>query len=126
MVTHQLAKGGETEKKFRKYAQIGVWYYAIFDPQKAIQEDVLQIYQLSIGRYVSKPDPKTLFTDLGLGLALWDGEFEGMHAQWLRTDPYAVARTPRGTYLLWLNPKRPQSVFRPVEQVVSPTGENCI
>lgn len=77
-------KGGETEKKFRKYAQIGVWYYAIFDPQHAIQPEVLQIYQLSLGRYVPKPEPKTLFTDLGLGLMVWDGEFEGMRAQWLR------------------------------------------
>ena len=77
-------KGGETEKKFRKYAQIGAWYYVIFDPQCVLQRETLNTYQLSIGRYVPKPEPIRQFTDIGLGLTLWNGEYEGMQAQWLR------------------------------------------
>ena len=77
-------KGGEAEKKFRKYAQIGAWYYAIFDPQQALKQGVLNLYQLSIGRYVPKPKPINQFTDIGLGLTLWNGEYEGMRTQWLR------------------------------------------
>ncbi len=47
-------KDGETEKKFHKYARIGAWYYAIFDPQRFVQEDLLCIYQLSLGVYQVK------------------------------------------------------------------------
>jgi Uma2 family endonuclease len=77
-------KGGETEKKFHKYAQIGAWYYVIFDPQQVLQQKILNIYQLSIGRYVPKPEPIRQFTDIGLGLTLWNGKYEGMQAEWLR------------------------------------------
>jgi Uma2 family endonuclease len=77
-------KGGETEKKFRKYAQIGAWYCVIFDPQQVLQQEMLNIYQLSIGRYVPKPEPVRQFTDIGLGLTLWNGKYEEMQAQWLR------------------------------------------
>lgn len=75
-------QGGETDKKFRKYARIGVWYYIIFDPQRLLQEDMLRVYQLSIGRYVLKHDQH--LDQIGLGLTLWDGVFEGLHEHWLR------------------------------------------
>lgn len=75
-------QGGETGKKFRRYARIGVWYYSIFDPQQLIQEEVLQIYQLSLGRYVLKQEHQ--LEQVGLGLVLWDGVFEGLHERWLR------------------------------------------
>ena len=79
-------KGGESDKKFRKYAQIGSWYYVIFDPQQLIQKETLRVYQLSIGRYVLKQDWQ--LEQVGLGLTLWEGEFEGLHEQWLRwCDP---------------------------------------
>ncbi len=78
------AKGGETEKDFRKYAQIGAWYYVIFDPQCVLQQQALSTYQLSIGRYVPKPEPVRQFADIGLELTLWNGEYESMHAQWPR------------------------------------------
>jgi hypothetical protein len=59
-----------------------VWYYIIFDPQQLIQEDVLRIYQMSLGRYIPKDD--RYLEEVGLGVTLWDGIFEGMQAQWLR------------------------------------------
>ncbi len=75
-------KGGETDKKLRRYARLGVWYYVIFDPQRLVQQDLLQVYQCSIGRYTEKRD---LFLDqIGLGLSLWEGIFEGTHEQWIR------------------------------------------
>ncbi len=75
-------KGGETGKKFRKYGQIGAWYYIIFDPQQFIQEDILCIYHLSLGHYVLKQEQQ--LEEVGLGLTLWDGVFEGLHERWLR------------------------------------------
>lgn len=75
-------KGGESERKLNIYARMRVWYYIIFDPQQLIQENVLRIYQLSLGRYIPKDD--RYLEEVGLGVTLWDGIFEGMQAQWLR------------------------------------------
>ena len=75
-------EGGETGKKFKKYAQIGVWYYCILDPQLFVQDTILRVYQLSLGRYVVKED--AYLDQVNLGLTLWDGVFEGIQAQWLR------------------------------------------
>ncbi|QTA85908.1 Uma2 family endonuclease [Desulfonema magnum] len=75
-------KGGETNIKFQKYAQIGVWYYIIFDPQQLIQKDALRIYELLAGQYVPKADRR--LTHIGLEMTLWEGEFEEKHGLWLR------------------------------------------
>ena len=53
-----------------------------FDPQQLIQEDELQVYQLSLGRYVLKQDHQ--LDQVNLGVVLWDGVFEGLHECWLR------------------------------------------
>ena len=75
-------EGGETERKFHLYARMGVWYYVIFDPQQFVQDNVLQVYGLSIARYLPKHDLE--LTEADLKLTLWEGTFEGLHAQWLR------------------------------------------
>jgi Uma2 family endonuclease len=75
-------KGGETERKFRLYARMGVWYYVIFDPEQLVLDAVLQVYGLSIARYLPKPD--LALTEVNLKLTLWEGTFEGLHTQWLR------------------------------------------
>ena len=76
------AQGGEGDKKLHRYARIGVWYYVVFDPMRIIQQDALRIYELSIGRYILKQDRQ--LTQIGLGLTLWNGVFEGQRAEWLR------------------------------------------
>ncbi len=75
-------KGGEADKKLKTYARMRVWYYIILDPQQLIQDDMLRIYQLSLGRYVLKQDQ--FLAEVNLGLTLWDGVFEGLHERWLR------------------------------------------
>ena len=75
-------QGGEADKKFRKYARIGVWYYVIFDPQRFIQEEVLRVYELSFGQYTLKQNSQ--LDHVGLGLKLWNGPFEDQEEQWLR------------------------------------------
>lgn len=76
------AQGGEGDKKLHRYARIGVWYYVVFDPTHIIQPDALRIYELSIGRYILKQDRQ--LTQIGLGLTLLNGVFEGQRAEWLR------------------------------------------
>jgi len=75
-------KGGETDSKFRKYAQMGVAYYIILDPQQVIQKNVLRVYELTSGGYIPKIDRH--LTHIRLGVTLWRGIFEGADDLWLR------------------------------------------
>jgi Uma2 family endonuclease len=75
--------------KKESYAQMGIPYYAVFDPLRQIQEpeqmngELLKVYGLTQGRYVELDRPFYLQA-VGLGLTLWQGEFEGHSDTWLR------------------------------------------
>jgi len=75
-------KGNEAESKLDKYAQLGIAYYVIFDPERLLRNNTLRVYQLSHLGYVETVErwlPK-----LGLGLGLWEGEYENLTETWLR------------------------------------------
>ena len=82
-------KGNELDSKKDDYARIGVTYYAVFDPLQQLQREdelngkLLKVWALTAGQYVEVPEPLWLQT-LGLGLIVWDGEFEGKESSWLR------------------------------------------
>ncbi|MDM8557838.1 Uma2 family endonuclease [Candidatus Parabeggiatoa sp. HSG14] len=88
-------KGEEAGNNFQKYAQAKVRYYVIFDPQNALKEKVLRIYELHNTNYVEKNIdrggnfctqkflPRWLF-GVKLGLTLWEGWYEDKHDVWLR------------------------------------------
>jgi len=75
-------EGGETAKKFTKYAHIGVWYYVIFDPQQLVQRDILRVYEWTFGQYALKDNYR--LDHVGLALKLWHGMFEELNELWLR------------------------------------------
>jgi len=58
-----------------------VRYYVVFDPSQALKGEVLQQFEL-MGNYVPMQD--FWMEELGLGLRLWQGEYEGVHTTWLR------------------------------------------
>ncbi len=74
-------KGGELTSKLRDYARMFVRYYVVFDPSQALKGEVLQQFEL-MGNYVPMQD--FWMEELGLGLRLWQGEYEGVHTTWLR------------------------------------------
>jgi len=82
-------KGNELDSKKDDYAQIGVAYYVVFDPLRQLQKEgesngnLLKIWVLTAGQYVEMSEPFWLQT-VGLGLTLWNGEFEGQESTWLR------------------------------------------
>lgn len=79
-------KGGEDTQKLERYAKIRVPYYVIFDPEGYLSSRPLRIFQLTGMTYVEKLD--RMFPEIGLGLTLWSGEFDGFQANWLRwVDP---------------------------------------
>ncbi|HLF91126.1 MAG TPA: Uma2 family endonuclease, partial [Anaerolineales bacterium] len=75
-------RGSELGKKMKDYAQMGIIYYAVYDPQRLIQQEIFQVYELHGGKYV--PTDGSWLAPVGLGLTLWEGKFEGRNDQWLR------------------------------------------
>jgi Uma2 family endonuclease len=75
-------EGGETTTKMLKYAQIGILYYAIYDPGLAVQPELLRVFVLRDKSYeLCSADWLPV---LGLGLTLWQGRFENWDITWLR------------------------------------------
>lgn len=70
-------------EKIEGYARIGIPYYAIHDPERCLSQRTLRVFENHGGRYVELLEP-FLLRGIGLGLVLWEGEFEGVAATWLR------------------------------------------
>jgi Uma2 family endonuclease len=75
-------EGGELARKRERYAQLGVAYYVVFDPQRLLGEEILQCYELRGRTYA--PCAGGWLEDIGLGVRLWEGEYEGVRTVWLR------------------------------------------
>lgn len=74
--------GGELSSKKTKYAAMRVAYYVVFDPDLQLSAEILTVYHL-VGLSYRRHD-SLHFPELKLGLALWEGEFEDAHLDWLR------------------------------------------
>jgi Uma2 family endonuclease len=75
-------EGNELGRKLDAYAQLGVTYYVVFDPLQQLGDQLLHVFGLREGRYVALPEP--WLAQVGLGLTLWEGTFEGITTTWLR------------------------------------------
>lgn len=75
-------EGNERGSKFSTYAAMRVPFYAIYDPLQQLKGPVLEIFELSGLDYVSRTS--TWLDSVGIGLTLWQGEFEGREDTWLR------------------------------------------
>ncbi len=76
-------EGGEDSKKRAAYARIGVRYYAIYDSDRMLSAEPLRVYRLEALEYHQIGEPYW-FSDIGLGLRIWQGQYEDMEADWLR------------------------------------------
>ncbi|MGF1568947.1 MAG: Uma2 family endonuclease [Nodosilinea sp.] len=98
-VSPRSQRRGKTLSKKDVYAQIGVPYYAVFDPLQQLQGEadmngaLLRVWNLVSGRYqeltpalgLRAAGQSVLLETLGLGLTLWEGLFEeDIPRQWLR------------------------------------------
>jgi Uma2 family endonuclease len=74
--------GGEESFKKALYARQRVTYYAVYDPRHFLSRDALRVYHLVSGEYhLGDAGP---WANIGLGLRLWQGAFEGIEDTWLR------------------------------------------
>ncbi|GAX34075.1 Uma2 family endonuclease [Nodularia sp. NIES-3585] len=75
-------EGDELGKKLEIYEQMRASYYIVYDPNQQLGEQALRIYELRGRRYFETS--KTWLEQVGLGLTLWSGAFEGRQDNWLR------------------------------------------
>lgn len=75
-------EGQETSRKLQRYAQWGVPYYVVHDPQLLIQDIELVVYELHVGQYLPRPDYH--LPRIKLALTLWEGVYEDKLDRWLR------------------------------------------
>ncbi|MFH7024443.1 MAG: Uma2 family endonuclease [Heteroscytonema crispum UTEX LB 1556] len=72
----------ELGKKLKIYEQMRVSYYIVYDPTHQLGEQTLRVYELRGMRYSETTE--NWLEQVGLGLTLWEGEFEGRQDVWLR------------------------------------------
>jgi Uma2 family endonuclease len=75
-------RGDEGTLKRRTYARQGVLFYVLYDPDDLLGGGVVRAHVLQRGQY--DPVAPGWLPEVGLGLTLWQGPFEGTHQTWLR------------------------------------------
>jgi Uma2 family endonuclease len=75
-------EGDELGRKLEIYEHMRVSYYIVYDPTQQLGEQLLRIYELRGRRYFETTE--TWLEQVGLGLTIWEGEFEARHDVWLR------------------------------------------
>ncbi|MEH2432986.1 MAG: Uma2 family endonuclease [Nostoc sp.] len=75
-------EGDELGKKLKIYEQIRASYYIVYDQNQQLGEKILRVYELRGTRYFETSE--IWLEQVGLGVTLWEGEFEGRQDHWLR------------------------------------------
>ncbi|HMV49025.1 MAG TPA: Uma2 family endonuclease [Blastocatellia bacterium] len=77
-------EGHELDTKLKRYAQMDVTYYVVFDPQQLLSNDVLRVYERGFAgrRYRRRQDYQ--LPEIGLSLTLWEGTYEDGTGVWIR------------------------------------------
>jgi Uma2 family endonuclease len=77
--------GGEYDQKLTKYAQLGVLYYVIYNPDywRRDKHDPFEVYRLVEGEYIRQPGEPVWMPEVGLGIGRAIGTYEGWTREWL-------------------------------------------
>ncbi|MFN6561490.1 MAG: Uma2 family endonuclease [Nostoc sp. ChiSLP01] len=75
-------EGDELGKKLKTYEHMRASYYIVYDPNQQLAEKILHVYELRGTRYFETSE--TWLEQVGLGITLWQGEFESRQDTWLR------------------------------------------
>lgn len=73
---------GEYSKKRDKYAEIGVLYYAVYNPRRR-RKPPLEVYRLVEGSYDLIPGNPVWLPEIGLGIGKEEGTHQGITRDWL-------------------------------------------
>jgi Uma2 family endonuclease len=109
-------EGDEDGDKLRKYEAIGIPYYVIFDPWRLLSDRMLRIYQFAGASQGYIEQVGGLLDAVGLGLTLWQGEYEGTETLWLRWIDREGRLIPTGAELARREQQRATEAEQRAEQ----------
>lgn len=77
--------GGEYHEKMTKYAQLGVLYYTIYNPDywQRDKHEPFEVYRLVDGKYVRQDGEPFWMPEVGLGIGRGIGTYERWTREWL-------------------------------------------
>ena len=77
--------GGEYDTKKDDYANIGVTYYAVYNPDYSTRHNrsSFEIYRLVQGTYVQQSSEPFWMPEVGLGIGREQGTYRGWSREWL-------------------------------------------
>lgn len=77
--------GGEYHNKMTKYAQLGVLYYTIYNPDywQRDKHEPFEVYRLVEGKYIRQAGEPFWMPEVGLGIGRDIGTYEGWTQEWL-------------------------------------------
>ncbi|MCL1472149.1 Uma2 family endonuclease [Argonema antarcticum] len=73
---------GEFTTKKAKYAELGVLYYAVYNPRRR-RKPPLEVYRLVDGSYEYLPENPVWMPEIGLGIGREEGTYQGIRRDWL-------------------------------------------
>lgn len=79
------AYGGEYDTKMQDYANVGVMYYVIYNPEytQRHKHNSFEVYRLLNGTYVLQSDEPFWMPEIGLGIGREQGTYRGWNREWL-------------------------------------------
>lgn len=110
-------EGNELGSKLSDYARMAVGYYVVFDPLQLLGDQILRIYQLAVRHYVEMET--CWMEEVGLGLTLWEGVFEGKEDVWLRWCDKEGNILPTGAERAQTAEQRAQTAEQRAEQLAA-------
>ena len=77
--------GGEYSTKFRRYAEMGVLYYVIYNPShyRRDKHEMFEVYRLEKGKYILQAGNPVWMPEIGLGIGHEKSHQEGVNRDWL-------------------------------------------
>lgn len=75
--------GSEYERKQARYVDLGIRYYAIYSPVPRRNREPLEVYELIDGDYQRLQGDPVWLPEIGLGLGLAQGSYNGWKREWL-------------------------------------------
>jgi Uma2 family endonuclease len=83
VVSHNY--GQEYDEKQTKYAQMGVLYYVVYNPDYWMRDkhEPFEVYRLENGQYVLQQGEPVWIPEIGLGVGRGQGIYAGWQREWL-------------------------------------------
>ena len=110
--------GGEYDDKMTKYAQIGVLYYVIYNPDygRRDKHDPFEVYRLLNGVYVRQTGNPVWMPEIGLGIGCEVGTHEGCTREWLYWYDQLSRRFPTQANVIEQERQRAEQSQQQLEQ----------